>query len=545
MKLRLKFGFPQRRAAARDEEGAILVVWAVALVSIAGLVAMAVDLGNIAQTKQHTVNAAQAAALAAVVDLAPLSQLGATAADATTAEGTAVTEAETYLHDNFTALPAAGDAAYGTCGTVSSLYYASGETCVGFFNTADSTKNQTAPNAIEVSVPVVSTSPGQDNTVHYTFGRVSGLSIQKVSSTAYASLQTAASGYLLPFGVSNTGGGLICLKDSSGGGTPCPGFTTGSGKFGVINNPRYSFFTTSSYADPATSNNKFIETNADLGIDHPLSDASSGCVSDWPSAQNPCSGSNGNNNGNGLTANYVNPATGQTVNDLAGPLFRGGVTTPDGGCTLYPRLGHPDGFTATSSCSADNVDNPSGPTLGDPNDEFQGRTSNCGGTCTLNGVPIAEYLLNSYDTGGTPGCSTKMPSGNSDGAVITSIDSPSAANPAWQAYDNCLSNLMQSSPPTTPIFAADIIKSPRFGVVPVLADAHGGTDQQILSFAGVYLDLAYPKSDNSSKVGSLVAWVFPLTWITDSASTVGTGGGTGSDSGGPLVANLCAYGKNC
>lgn len=554
---RIRFGSPQRRAAARDDDGAILVVWAVALVAIAGLVAMAVDLGNIAQTKQHTVNAAQAAALAAVVDLAPLSQMGVTASDAATAETTAVTDAEIYLHENYAALPTSGDAAYSTCGTVSGLYYASSESCVGFFNTADSSKNQSAPNGIEVAVPIVSTSPGQDNTVHYTFGKVAGLSTQSVSSTAFASLQTAASGYLLPFGYLDPAGGgaagLSCLKDSTPHATTCPGFGPGSGQFGPINNPRYTFFTGAPPDSTRNSNNPFFETNSDLGIDHPLGVYGGECVYDWhKTTGSPCSTTD---YGTGLTGDVVNGGTGFSTTELTGPVFAGGVGTPDGACSLYPRLAHPDGFTANSKCAADNVDGPFLPVsavLGDPADTFQ--SGQCDGSdCSLNGVSIMEYLLPNYNSTGqaydynsVPGsmCQNDRPGINSPGSAPTAIDFPTASAPTWSAWDACVSSYMTSSPAIAPIFSSDIVRSPRFGVVPILGPSLENQTHEVLGFEGVYLDLGYQKS-GTSQVGALGAWIFPLTWIEDSSSTVGSGGGVGEDVGGPLVANLCAYEINC
>ena len=62
-----------------DEEGSFLVIWVLAAVSILLFAALAIDLGNITQTKQHAQNTADSAALSAVGDLAGIAGGGSAA----------------------------------------------------------------------------------------------------------------------------------------------------------------------------------------------------------------------------------------------------------------------------------------------------------------------------------------------------------------------------------------------------------------------------------------------------------------------------------
>ncbi len=59
-----------RDKTPRSEEGAILVIFAISFSALLGFAALAVDLGNTAQSHLNTQNAADAAALAGVTELA-------------------------------------------------------------------------------------------------------------------------------------------------------------------------------------------------------------------------------------------------------------------------------------------------------------------------------------------------------------------------------------------------------------------------------------------------------------------------------------------
>lgn len=527
----------RRRAGSDrpDEDGVILVIWVVALVAIMGLVAMAIDLGNIAQTKQHTANAAQAAVLSAVTDLEPLAPGG--GGVPATVELQAVTDAETYLHLNYPSLPASTDpnalTTYSSCGNAlpSSLYFvAEGSVildCFGFFDPANPADNSISPNAMAVAVPA--------RTVDYTFGRAAGLTSQKVSSVAFASLQTASNGHLLPFGYGTGGGyGLQCLKDSTDTSSPCPNFSTSSGKFGVLNDPRYQILTASPYADVSNgSSNSFTETNIDLGIDHPLTPYSSGAtnVCDWTSVLVGCSSDNAT--APYLGANYVNPGTGQSITEVTGPLFTGNVSSPNG-CVLGPRFSHPNGFQASDNCSKDNPPGPNKPYLSTQYEMF-GNTNHY-----LNGVPLYKYVKPSSDL-----CPPDLSDPKSVAMDYQLTVSGGTVSYAWQSWDTCFNQLLirtASIPNSPPIFSHAIEKSPRFGIVPVVSSSNGGNVQRITNFYGIYLDLAFKKSTGNDKVGSVWAWVFPLR---DIAGQNTSGWGLGTNLGGNYVANLCAFSINC
>ncbi len=510
----------------RDEEGAILIVWMFALTGLLGLAAMAVDLGNIAQTKAHSADAAGKAALAAVVDLATLypASSGSLAGPGVPAvqEGLAVSDAESYLTSNFPSL-AGANFTTGCAGDLpGSIYIWPSSDCVGFFNPQHSSLNQTNPTAIAVAVPT--------QQVNYTLGRAGGAKRQAVSSIAYASLKSANSGYTLPLSYSNGGPtGLECLKTGSGNNAGiCTGFATGPGNFGVINSPRYTIYP--GYSNSG-GNNFGIETDADIGIDHLLNSFQVGypATCDTPTIVNPCSADNATAPYD--SANYANVQTGQTINLLAPALMSGGVSTPDGsGCTLSPRFNHPDGFVATGSCSADSpTGGPSGPDLNAANgDTF---TS----TYALNGVSLHNYLDSNGQTVSSS-CNQYLPATPTNTAI--DAGGTSSGN-VWTTYDSCLSAILTTGV-SSPIFSADIERSPRFGVIPLILGTAGTAPVEITGFLGTYLDLV---TGSNSKVDAVRAWLFPLSDIELSASG---GSGLTGFAGGPYVDNLCSFAAgNC
>lgn len=568
--------------------GAILVVWAVALVAIMGLVAMAIDLGNIAQTKQHTANAVEAAVLSAVQDLAQIAPGG--TGNIAMVEQQAITDAEWYLTQNYKSknLPAVGSASYltGCPGAFPGLTpYGGPSSCFAFFNPANPSGN---PNAMGLAIP--------RRTVYYSFGRVVGLRSQAVSSVAYASIQTASSGYLLPFGYpSATQWGLQCIKASTNSRThPCPGFQIGSGQFGYIINPRYTVLADSpaGTVSKSSSNNPDVLTNELLGIDHQLYAVggqnpfgTNAIVCDWPISWNKCPGPYYDGSSPSFAGgNQVYASTGDAINEMASPMFDGGVV--QGGCTLsVPRLNHPDGFLATNSCVHDNpttgptfidssghtqapyvcLDSTYGDTYGDISTTLC-NSNNTSGHYNLNGLSIAAYV---EGTAAAP-CESDPHVWQDNPIDETTNGSKIDTNPGskwsatslyWYPYDQCLSDIMKNEMLLTssandyalssgPLFSSNIEKSPRFGIVPVVNNSCGGKCfQPITSFLGTYLDVALPQG---GKPGALMAWVFPLSWIDSSGGST-SGGGIGQELGGNYVTNLCAllpsvgapYGGNC
>lgn len=531
------------------EDGAVLVLWAVALVGLMGLVAMAVDLGNIAQTKQHTVNAVEDAALAA----APFLR---------TTESAAATVATDYMLKNYTTLTASD------LNTCSASVFQAGitpdplESCIGFFTSSGSSPAGLSPNGVAVAMP--------EQAVNYTFGRASGLSSQPVSSIAYATVQTASTGLLLPFATADTAGaGLNCLLDFSHGKVKaCNGVTTGSGDRGETNNPRYTVITqVNGKLTYSLNRSDFAPINVDLGLDHPLvAYKSGGEICDWPPGDPVCTG------GTNSTAPYSN---GDAVrveagnDDVTQPLFTGipSFTSESGSCSLQPRFNHVDGFVASPAACTATAATPSGPYL-DPS-----QYSFCKSGCPLlNGRHISYYLDPASAT--YTACSPFFPSDNGASAPAKDavdkggIPTLTSDTNVWmtpptglpQSFDECLSNginvLAKSCEFTSitcldPIFTGslsgtdkDIEASPRFGLVPIVCvpktPGCANSYPTIEYFAGVYLDLSFPNTKGSTN--SMQAWLFPLSLIEGSSTS---GSGVGGYYGGDYVTNLCAYNYNC
>lgn len=562
-----------------DEAGAVLVIWVVALVGIMAFTAMAFDLGNVAQTKERAVTAAQDAVLAGVGSLSQLYSAG--GGIASEQEADAVNLAEQYLEDNFSGVTASDFASTSCQGLLPSGLYAwsggvdtsgspvAASDCFGFFDPSDSTKNQSNPYAMAVALP--------PRVVNYTFGRAAGVTHQNVSAAAYASLERAiGSSGGFPFSYTLGGGvGLQCLKTkSNSGNTTCSGFTTGSGNFGMILSSRYLVFPG---VVTGGGNDATMETDMVLGIDHTLhilgsSPAGSTPVCDAatpPSNVTPaCNGTDPatGTSYNGVApaywdwANYVMPQTGNALTDLTNPLFTGGVTPVGVTCTLDPLLSHPDGFQPqeggpAAPCAPDNNQGTaSGPYL------LSGDTFGYSAQ-PLNGVSIAKFLNSNwqtYDASAAGSNCAALEPGGSTGYSTYPLDEPSnSGGYEWASFDTCLSqeiaNMVQpyttppsgdpslaTVPPADQIFKQSIEQSPRFGQVPIVAGSNGSNPQEIIGFADVYLDMAF---SGGNKVASLAAWVFPQSMIEN--GTVASSIGGDGYNGGAYVPYLCAYGVTC
>jgi hypothetical protein len=372
-------------------------------------------------------------------------------------------------------------------------------------------------------------------TTNYTLGKVGGLTNQKVSAVAEASVQNPGAGFLLPFGYDGSGAGLQCLKTGSGNkAAGCTGFAIGSGNFGILASPRYRIF-------PGSANgggqDPYIMADIDLGIDHSLQPYLSGSVyCDADGGPPSCPGYN--NKAPYTDGNYAATQPGQVLNDPGPGLFSGGFTV--NGCLIsVPRLAHPDGFLATGSCGqANDNSGPSGPPLL-PADTFGSLSPN------LNGSHITRYLIGGTLSALWSSCyQGKGPAGSTPNPLADPIDKQIGGTNVWTGSlpteDGCLSTAMQAKLDTTPIFTSAIAGSPRFGIVPVVNPANGRKGTPINGFEGVFLDSA---SGMGGKVDAITAWVFPLNWIQPGQVN---GGGNGTFSGGAYVANLCSLpAANC
>ena len=519
-------GEQRRGEQRRDEHGAFLVLWVLAAVVILLFAALAIDLGNIAQSKQHAQDAADNAAVSAVADLASIQ----TGAAAPAQEAEAVADAEAYVTSNYSSITSGWNCPNALPPQVTPFPSA---TCIGFFNPADSSQNLTDPTGIAVAIPT--------QNVSYTFGKAGGLRSQGVSAVATASLQGQSPGYLLPFGFTGGASGLQCLKTGSGANArPCNvGFAIGSGQFGVLNSPRYRVLPGNS----PSGTNGVIMADIDLGIDHLLKigpPASNIC----DAAQSPpnCLAYN-NVLGAYDYADYAAPQTGGTLNDPGPALFNADQNpfpVANSGCVIStPRLAHGDGFQAKNDCTFDNTPGAGGP--------FLNSVDTFGSSANLNGEHITRYLIggtgNPYWTSCYAGQGPDADLNPSNDPIDEVISNKNVWSGSGTNEDACLSNAMAGMNNTSPaIFSTSLIDSPRFGVVPVVNPVPGRSfgGEQITGFLGVFIDQAFGQNDH---VDSIESWVFPLNLIQGG---IANDEKIGAFTGAPPIANLCSLSAgNC
>lgn len=385
----------RKTGKGREEAGVVLVIYTLAIVAVLLFAALAIDLGNFAQTKQHAQDAADAAALSAVWDLASIFNGGSAAND----ETQAVTDVDNYLQHNYPSVQTPLTPTSCAPGSLPSGVTMSTLTdCVGFY----SATNMADPNTIVVVIP--------NQQVSYTFGRVGGNTSQAISAIAEASLTSPGAGANLPFAfcINTTspptncasGGpiyGLGCLKNGSHG-SACTGASVGPGNFGGVYSPRYLIYPGSAGNG---GNDPVLKTDIDEGIDHPLlinpnAPSQSDNICDYTSPGNTpgCTGTPEYND----VAPYANgdavvTTTGQELNESGDALFDGyswNSSCPTN--SFIPRFNHPNGFQASGVCSTDNPTNgftPACPCLS------TSTASSLGSTFQLNGVHVADYLISS------------------------------------------------------------------------------------------------------------------------------------------------------
>lgn len=530
-----------------EERGAILVIFTVALAALLLLAALSVDIGNEAQTKQHVVNAAQNAALSAVVDLAGIPNND-TSAGVASAESQAVSDVEQFATSNNPALAGADWDSCGSAVTQSEGAYRvipyTGADCIGFFQTPGST----GPNGIAVAIPA--------QYVQFAFGPVGGVKGAAVSSLAAAAIGIPTRSFALPFGVSyGTGAGLQCLEFSAS--TSCTGFALSGSQEGLLNNPRYVVLDNPQFSTSASKKNVVIEENVDLGVDHALTTyspaggqgllPSTPPVCDVPSSEATkygCAQTDDSppyDNGNAVVIE-----TGQTSGDLQAALITGVSTSGCPSGTLEARLLHPSDFSATSDTSACSTTGAApGPylspatlaSLGAPAGKYDGVHITqylVGGTSS----PGYEQCYQGADYGSSPSSPDPNsaaidapytpPAGYSSGAGATVWNPELSPQPSGvPTGDPCFASyLATAAAGSTAIFGgssavasgapnSSIVYDPRFGVVPLLGlPASGGvgpcpsgsTTCDIFGFDYVFMYQIYPKAGG---VGAVLAWVFP------------------------------------
>ncbi len=521
--------------ADRGEEGAVLIVWVLALVLICVSAALAVDLGNVGQTHQNAQDAADAAAVS-----------GAQLLGEGQSTSSVVASIESYVNKNFGSIPGSGNV-WNTCpaGSIPAGYVNPGsQNCISF-NAA------TGARIVNVVIP--------PQLVRYVLGIVGGVSGTNVSATATASYQSPGGTGLLPVAVTAqaAGSGFSCIKGGANGrGQANCQYNVAPGDRGLLDSPRYRLFTTAS--NSGNGNNDTIAVDLAIGIDHNENVYTGGtiyCDSDGtgPANANKCPGTLNNSPSLFDLGNDVFVDAGNTSGTATNGLVGGsGGTFTAAGFTFAPRLAHPEGFIATSTDAQDANPggSPASPTIsGSP----------FGSGATLNGRQVSWYLLNSEDPSTAPPALGAQVYAScygylNDTSAPATYDVQNTAKwgpgvPCLASYlgtqtaiaDNCAYPC--TTPLVSPIFSYTIVNSPRFALVPIVSNSNqpgqSGFDP-IVRFEAVYLDYIAIQGNTLS----VEAWVFNPQLIQPGPAP--NGGGLGTFLGGPFVVNLCSLSQgNC
>lgn len=482
-----------------DDRGTVLVIWALLIVALLLMVAFAVDFGNLAQTRRQAQNAADVAALAAAREIGT---------GGTAGIPTAIDRAKEYVDQNYGI--ATTSPAWATCTDPDHLAIppsTSAGQCVSF----DSLTN---PTIVRVRVP------GKD--VQFTFARAAGLTSRSVTAGANAAIVTPQGGYILPIAVAAGATGLQCIESGSGnegngkgGSNKVCSEPLASGDFGSLTSPRYRTFV----SDDGTQDRDAV--NFVVGIDHLILVAGSD--------EQVCD-ANSNTSGRGNKcstwndqlsrydkANYVWIDQGNQLRDPTTGLVGPKSTFPSqwtsaGGTLFTARLKRPDGAAPSDPSPTPNPASP--------------RIVGQFGSDPFNGVHISKYMTTPTGTTVRSSC---FPTGSP-------WESQNVNAPSWDLGNECLDIYLRGSHvPITPIFGIDILKSPRFGFVPVVEPTGlNGNSQpaKVVDIMAVYLDRLY-ESGNSVK--AIRAWVFDPAFIESKPVAPGKGSGF---FGGPFTIKL-------
>ncbi|HET9731330.1 MAG TPA: Tad domain-containing protein [Acidimicrobiales bacterium] len=496
----------------RDENGAVLVIWVVALTVLLLFVGVAVDLGNLSQTVRLSQNSVDSAAL-----------LGAQELGLNTSATQMVTDVEAQFVKNY---PAASSWNWGNCVAVGGFTYVGGQSCVGYATTA------TGTIVVDVVIP-------KDNKVAFTGFSSRAQSSVSVNVSAQASVQSPGGIALLPIGITSTagGGGEFCIK--GGNGKVSCGSKIAAGDQGAIDSPRLRTFT--SATDNGSGNDDTTTIDVAIGLDHSLQ------VFPYPSAGTYYCDSNGSspatgnkcqpgtlnslNSANFDEASQIFPLSGNTSNTILQGLVH---SFSAASCSFQPRLAHPDGFSPGSTCTSvgSSSNNPASPIV------------SIDGNNTLNGRQISWYMVNGENGQTVPaGGPAEYATAYADVNALYGSNAPSVYNvdsAVWSAADDqqlaADMKTQTASASPTPWFSSSISQSPRFAFVPVLDPSCGGGASgfcSIMGFEAAYIDQAFVQGKDLS----FIAWIFSPKMIKNGPAPPGAG--SGSFFGGPFVVNLC------
>lgn len=508
---------PRRRTRRprRDERGAILVVAALMLTALLTMSAFAIDLTNARQQQRQSQASADSAALAAAQDLPDPTKVVATA--------------KAYALENFDT-PAS---AWAGCDDENHLAElpdsANSNTCISI---------DEAFSRVRVRIPT--------RDVETYFAKVIGIDTVPVGSAAVAEAKLTRDDRIIPATVAaSTGSGWNCIENGGANVAPCD--KSVSGNFGSFDAPRLNLYEPTSQVEPNA-----LRINYSMGVDHVLSIYGSGStrVCDFSQPlKSPCSTTNV---ASGKDANHLLPYTGNVVPPLTDGLVENAtISTDDGEHLFCGRLRRPDlsddNLTDTDpeDCQHWANDPGPGPAITVVGEKINGRhvsfwmksefrsifypsatpnTTASTSSSWATGDTMLRCFLESYrfDYGGTNSKghvaqteyfidpNSTISSSTADGTEFTLAQAKTylintCKMPA-ATVDAKLASLTDSND-FWPMFDADMVTDPRFGMIPVVTGFNSGssTAMQIVRFWGIYL---YKLHTSSTKVQAVDSWVF-------------------------------------
>ncbi len=505
----------RRRRARRDERGAILVVAALMMTSLLAMSAIAVDVTNARQEQRQAQGSADAAALAAAQDLP---------------DPNAVVEtAKQYAADNF------GTPASAWSGCTDDDHLAelpdagASNSCISI---------DEAFSRVRVRIP--------NYDVPTYFAKVIGVETVPVSGSATAEAKLTRDDRIIPATVAaSTGSGWNCIENGGANVAPCD--KSVSGNFGSFDAPRLNLYEPTSQVE-----NNALRINYSMGVDHVLSIYGTGAtkVCDYSQpTKSPCTTTNV---ASGRDANHLLPFTGNVVPPLTDGLVDNATIATDDGDNLFcGRLKRPD-LTDDNLADTDpenclhwtNSPGP-GPSITVIGDKINGRhvaywmksefrsifyptatpsTTASTAASWATGDAMLNCFLETYrfDYGGTNSKghaaqteffinpASTINTSTADGTEFTLVEARNylintCKMPA-ATVNAKLASLTDSSD-FWPMFDADMVTDPRFGMIPVVKGFNSGssTAMQIVRFWATYM---YKLHATSTKVQAVDSWVF-------------------------------------
>lgn len=499
----------------RNERGAILVVAALMMTALMAMAALAIDITNARQQQRQARGSADAAALAAAQDLPDPTQVVATA--------------KAYALDNFDTPLSAWAGCEDPEALVELPDSANDNTCISI---------DEAFSRVRVRLP--------ERAVETYFAKVAGVDTVDVSASATAEAKLTRDDRIIPATVAaSTGSGWNCIENGGANVAPCN--RSVSGNFGSFDAPRLNLYEPTSQVEPNA-----LRINYSMGVDHALTIYGTGStkVCDYSQpTKSPCTTTNV---ASGKDANHLLPYTGNVVPPLTdGLVDNATINTDDGEHLFCGRLRRPDltdeNLTDTDPEGCTHwADAPGpGPSITVVGEKINGRhlaywmkpefrsvfypsatptttasTSaswatgdtmlNCflesyrfdyGGTNSKGHVAQTEFFINPASTiSASTADGTEFTLDQAKAYLINTCKMPAATVNAKLAS-------LTDSDDFWPMFDADMVTDPRFGMIPVVTGFNSGssTAMQIVRFWAIYL---YKLHTSSTKVQAVDSWVF-------------------------------------